>query len=257
MKKLLAIVSLASLSVPGLSFAAYNDVSLSTETALNVNSITVNLSGSSATIESLAVGASTFSVTIEQGSFFEVTAPNLNQLSANTTVGQIENTCNGTESVMSYNLTNSNDEVTVTITPSSTLCSGSATSTPASSRSDERISGGGGSPTAVTVPGVVAETPAATVTATNSYRVTLTTNLSSGSRGESVRDLQRFLNSHGFTIATTGPGSPGKETVMYGNLTVKAVQKFQEKYNIAKPGVPGYGRVGPKTRAKINELSGQ
>ncbi|TSC77836.1 MAG: hypothetical protein G01um101433_458, partial [Parcubacteria group bacterium Gr01-1014_33] len=39
-------------------------------------------------------------------------------------------------------------------------------------------------------------------------------------------------------------------------LTRAAVQKLQEKYGIAKEGDAGYGVVGPKTRAKINELIG-
>ena len=37
-------------------------------------------------------------------------------------------------------------------------------------------------------------------------------------------------------------------------LLNKNYQSFQEKYNIAKSGDPGYGYVGPKTRAKINSL---
>ena len=37
-------------------------------------------------------------------------------------------------------------------------------------------------------------------------------------------------------------------------MTVKAVQRFQDKYNITKQGQPGYGIAGPRTRAKLNEL---
>lgn len=37
-------------------------------------------------------------------------------------------------------------------------------------------------------------------------------------------------------------------------LTHAAVKRFQEKHGIAKPGVLGYGVVGPATRAKIAEL---
>ena len=40
----------------------------------------------------------------------------------------------------------------------------------------------------------------------------------------------------------------------FGSLTKKAVQRFQEKYDIAKSGDLGYGDVGPATRAKINQL---
>jgi hypothetical protein len=39
--------------------------------------------------------------------------------------------------------------------------------------------------------------------------------------------LQKFLNTHGFTIAPSGPGSPGKETGVYGALTRIAFQKYQ------------------------------
>ena len=87
-------------------------------------------------------------------------------------------------------------------------------------------------------------------------KAVITANLSAGSRGASVKSLQQFLNTHGFVIASSGPGSLGNETELFGSLTVKAVQKFQEQYGIASPGTTGYGRVGPKTRAKINELSG-
>ncbi|MCL5733450.1 MAG: carboxypeptidase regulatory-like domain-containing protein [Patescibacteria group bacterium] len=40
----------------------------------------------------------------------------------------------------------------------------------------------------------------------------------------------------------------------FGALTQKAVERFQEKYGIAHPGIAGYGEVGPHTMAKLNEL---
>ncbi len=46
----------------------------------------------------------------------------------------------------------------------------------------------------------------------------------------------------------------GLITGYFGQATKKAVQAFQTKYSIVKPGEAGYGTVGPKTRAKINEL---
>lgn len=49
----------------------------------------------------------------------------------------------------------------------------------------------------------------------------------------------------------------GLITGYYGELTVKAVQKFQCKYNIVCAGAPettGYGLAGPITREKLNEL---
>ncbi len=47
----------------------------------------------------------------------------------------------------------------------------------------------------------------------------------------------------------------GQVTGKFAGLTLAAVQRFQKKYSIAKPGDRGYGVVGPATRAKIAELS--
>lgn len=88
-----------------------------------------------------------------------------------------------------------------------------------------------------------------------SGRAALTRAFAIGSVGEDVRTLQIILNSDVDTrVAASGAGSPGAETTRYGALTRAAVQKFQEKYGIARSGQVGYGTVGPNTRAKLNEL---
>lgn len=46
----------------------------------------------------------------------------------------------------------------------------------------------------------------------------------------------------------------GLITGYYGVLTKKAVERFQKKYGIANQGEAGYSEVGPKTRAKLNQL---
>ncbi len=71
----------------------------------------------------------------------------------------------------------------------------------------------------------------------------LSTSLAIGSRGADVTSLQTFLAQD----ASVYPG--GQITGYYGSLTAAAVSRFQTKYGIA-----AVGKVGPQTRAKINEL---
>lgn len=92
-------------------------------------------------------------------------------------------------------------------------------------------------------------------TTSASSRAAITRTLTLGSVGEDVRTLQIVLNSDASTrIALSGSGSPGNESTRFGTLTQAAVKKFQVKYGIAKAGNAGYGLVGPKTAAKINQL---
>ncbi|MEI6057626.1 MAG: DUF2341 domain-containing protein [bacterium] len=77
-----------------------------------------------------------------------------------------------------------------------------------------------------------------------------TRDLTLGSRGEDVRLLQVYLNSHGYQISQTGAGSSGHETALFGSLTQKALARFQ-KANGIKPAV---GYFGPLTRRVIAAL---
>lgn len=143
MKKLLVSGSIASLLLPILAFAAYNDVSLTTDTVLDIGGITVNVSGDTATVESIAVGAASFTVTLQgnANSSFQVTAPNLNKLVTNQQSGISVDACSGLKSVLGY--TASSSEVIAIITPSATLCSSPAADTSGGTGSSR--GGGGGS----------------------------------------------------------------------------------------------------------------
>lgn len=44
-------------------------------------------------------------------------------------------------------------------------------------------------------------------------------------------------------------------TTYFGQITLAAVKKYQIKYGITSPDTPGYGRIGPKTRASFNKLT--
>lgn len=74
-----------------------------------------------------------------------------------------------------------------------------------------------------------------------------TQNLKLGSSGAQVMQLQKTLNSTGYTVATAGVGSVGHETSYFGAATKKAVIKFQ-----AANGVPATGNVFALTRAALN-----
>jgi hypothetical protein len=82
----------------------------------------------------------------------------------------------------------------------------------------------------------------------------LTLTLSLGSIDPQVLTLQQLLNQAGFTLATSGPGSPGNETTKFGALTYAALKKFQCAENIACSGdeaTTGYGLLNAPTRAAL------
>lgn len=69
------------------------------------------------------------------------------------------------------------------------------------------------------------------------------------SRDPEVAKLQEVLNRDPDTqIAKTGAGSPGQETVVFGQLTHNAVVKYQQKHGIR----PTSGYVGTLTRKVLN-----
>ena len=79
---------------------------------------------------------------------------------------------------------------------------------------------------------------------------TFTRDLKVGISGADVKMLQQWLNAHGFSVAKSGPGSPGSETTMFGGATRAALAKFQAANKI----VPAAGYFGPKTRATVNGM---
>lgn len=66
--------------------------------------------------------------------------------------------------------------------------------------------------------------------------------------GQDVIELQKFLNTHGYVLAVTGPGSVGNETNYFGALTQNALIKFQRANGIT----PAIGYFGPITRAFVS-----
>jgi peptidoglycan hydrolase-like protein with peptidoglycan-binding domain len=75
-----------------------------------------------------------------------------------------------------------------------------------------------------------------------------TRDLTIGSTGDDVKALQVYLNMHGFPVASSGPGSTGNETMMFGYATEAALKAFQQSKGI----VPATGYFGPVTRGILN-----
>jgi len=275
MKKLLAVLSVATFFSPALAFAAAADVSMDTTVVISVGGYTVNVSGATASVESVTVNASSFSIGLQSGSSIQITAPNLNALSTDTTTDLTVDTCTSALSSLKYTATAAR---TVTVTPSATLCSAGATSSTASSGGQSMSSNrtvvpatttavpaSGLSSTQVTAilnvlasfnadAATIAQVKAAlegkavTGSVTSTAVSVFKSNLTTGSLGSEVKALQQFLNAHGYTVSATGAGSVGNETATFGGATRAALIKYQKTKGIT----PAVGYLGAKTRAAIN-----
>ena len=281
---------LVALLVPSFAFAAFDDVTLTTDTVLSVGGITLNVSGSNATIESITVNATSFSVTLLSGSFFQVTAPGLERLTTDTLTGVSSNLCSTLHSTLAYQPSSA---ITATITPVTPSCASAS-------------AGGGVTTSANTTAATLVVTPVATTTtstasttpATLAPPKTFVSGLSSA-QIQSILDVLASFDADADIIAKVkasleGTAATGSVTsavvhVFKANLTtgslgseVKALQVFLNahgytvaqkgpgssgnettrfgpattaaliKYQKAKGITPAVGYFGPKTRAAIN-----
>lgn len=128
--------------------------------------------------------------------------------------------------------------------------------------------GGGGSrrasptPVPVTSPSILPLPHANTApTAPSSnFSGVFTRTLKVGSVGADVLALQQFLNSNGFVVSATGPGSIGHETTYFGEKTKLALMKFQDAHpnEILVPAglASGTGMFGVFTMKYVNSVFG-
>ena len=287
MKNFIAII--LSLLLPALSFAATNDFVANSN--ITVAGVTFGVSTADMLIfntseaESWLFSSGTFTVT-NPGSVFRVG-------SSDSAVSSIQVSQGGTTLVCSENTTPGTSYATLpttagtyTISPSATtqctnLCTAlsntaSYNSFPtcgaASCNAGYSLSGSGASATCRAIGGggvivpcgagfklsgglchPIASTPnitaPAVTTPSTSFSVFLK-NLSLGMSSEDVRRLQSLLASDKDVYPESTVSG------YYGPLTQKAVERFQIKYSVATPSDLGYGNVGPKTRAKLQEVFG-
>jgi peptidoglycan hydrolase-like protein with peptidoglycan-binding domain len=105
----------------------------------------------------------------------------------------------------------------------------------------------GGSVNAAALP-TITPTPK-TTTSTTTPKYTFSKDLTLNSRDPEVIQLQKFLNSKGYTIATQGQGAPGLEGTYFGEATRLALSLWQKDNKIT----PAEGYFGSITREVINQ----
>ena len=127
------------------------------------------------------------------------------------------------------------------------------TATPVSSSSSGGLTASSGTilygctdPKATNYKSFVASDPSLCVFSTTVPQSSAVPSLSLGMTGSAVLALQQALNAHGFTVAATGPGSPGSETDYFGSLTKAALIRFQ-----TAKGLPATGIFDTATQAAL------
>lgn len=263
--KIYLTIFLSLLVLPTMALAANNDVTLSGSTVVTVGGYNLTVSGS-VYLDSITVNADNLSLVLSKGASFSVTSSDRRSFTVSPAQYMESFTCGSSESslIVSNNIWDST--ITVTVTPSSGACAIGG----GGGAGGGGGGGGGGSATvpipaytviqgtssaspaaALPAPAVVAPSPIAV-----SVSAVFVSPLYKGKSNLDVKRLQQLLNTDPDTmIASSGAGSSGSETNYFGSLTEKAVQKFQLKYGVVSSASDsGYGYVGPKTRAKFQEV---
>ncbi len=109
---------------------------------------------------------------------------------------------------------------------------------------------GADSTTISSVNSALSGTPVVAPVTSGTY--SFTRDLTVGSTGDDVKELQKYLNSAGYAIAASGAGSMGNESTYFGSLTKLAVAKWQAANALS----PAVGYFGSLSRAKYVALMG-
>jgi len=251
--------------MPVVAFAAYNDVSMDSSTILTVASVNLAVTAPTAVLESIVVDSSTLTLTMPGSSYLKITSTDRRNItSTGSSAIKVTSTCTATESTYEYKSPSEvSSSLSLTVNVGTDTCTTGGSAGGSGSPGGGGGGGGGGGASYTYVPPVtqvaaVVAAPKASISApaaVSAINANITRALAKGTNNPQVKVLQQILNSDPETrIAASGDGSPGRETNLFGPATLKAVQKFQVKYGLARPGVQGYGVLGPKTRAKLNEL---
>ncbi|MBI4088276.1 peptidoglycan-binding protein [Candidatus Kaiserbacteria bacterium] len=126
MKKYLSALAATAILLPSLALAAYNDVSLTSSAIISVGGNSITIGASEATLASIVVDSSSFTVTLAPGSSIDMISTDRMKFSTDAAAGTltaITDSCNSSQSEV--RITPVSSTVSVTITPTGT-CSTSA-----------------------------------------------------------------------------------------------------------------------------------
>lgn len=256
MKRIINFLVLAALLSPVSVLAA--DVTADGDVTLSLGSNNYNLVNTSKFDSLTTTGNDNWSFSMSDGSSARITSSD--KYSFTVSPATFSTVCDTSQSSIGINVPSGSTAQTITITPSSSSCTSVANNGASGGGILYTSSGGGGggntaATTAATTKVATAQTTTTTSSATtvaqpSTVSPVFNSNLVRGSRGNDVKRLQQLLSQD----KTLYP--EGVTNGTYGPSTEKAIQKFQEKYGIAKKGNTGYGRLGPATRAKIQQVFG-
>lgn len=232
--------------------AAAATVNLSGADIALPNGITISIAGSQSQAESVTINSNNVSFSMSEGEAVYIVSSNRYTL---TNSLNILTTCDATQSSVALAVHSGEGTKTITVTPSTTLCNSGSSSGGDQGGILIQTGGGGGGGSAYVPPmpavpsttpasqvasPVVGQTPAALVSPVFNKDLTL------GGRSNDITRLQTLL-------AQDVSLYPEKVLSGYfGTKTMAAVKRFQKKYGVT----PANGRVGPKTRTKLNEIFG-
>ena len=265
---LIKLSILISLMLPMSAFAV-QDVSLGSGLIISAGGENITVSGTS-NPDQLVVNSGSFTLTISNNTSVTLVDTSKSTMTFSQPAGANQLTtaltCNsGNSTYVIGNPTAGATGLQITVTPTGTSCGASSGGGSGSSGGAGAGGGGGAAPSPSPAPVPVSTPPTSTIVLPNpgaptvplttgtqhAAQVMLSRPLKLGEKSDDAKAVQDILEAQGFLKMPNGVAKG-----VFGGLTKEAIKKFQKANKIAKEGQPGFGELGPKTRAKLNELNG-
>lgn len=220
----------------GASVAMAASINFTSNTPLILTSPSVTVTALSGSVaDGLVVNSGNIVVTMSSttGGSFTVTSP----VAMTVTGGSISQVCS--TGIETETITQASGSATYTLTPTGSACGGTTSTTPSGGGGSSGGSGGHIAIPSSTINTTPVVTPPTTPSTSTTYYNFGTTTLKNGSKGDAVKELQRFLNDS----LSLGLIVDGK----LGPMTINVIKKWQKAHGLVPDGL-----IGPKTKALMN-----